>query len=66
MPKGHRPKTSQDPQEHRMITWRMKGALHARLVKAANSIGLSLNSFITRAVRDSIDDVEERNERRSK
>ena len=42
----------------------MKGALHARLIKAANSIGLSLNSFITKAVRDSIDDIEERNERR--
>ena len=60
MPKGHKPKTSEDPQEDRMITWRMKGSLHKRLVIAASSIGLSLNSFITRAVRERIDDIEER------
>lgn len=66
MPKGHKPKTSEDPQEARMITWRMKGSLHKRLVNAANSIGLSLNSFITKAVRERIDEVEERQAARKK
>jgi predicted HicB family RNase H-like nuclease len=60
MPKGHKPKTSEDPSEERMITWRMKGGLHKRLVAIAQSQGLSLNAFITRAVRQSLDEIEER------
>jgi predicted HicB family RNase H-like nuclease len=60
MPKGHKPKTSEDPSEERMVTWRMKGALHKRLVAIAASQGLSLNAFITRAVRQSLDEIEER------
>lgn len=64
MPKGHKPKTSEDLSEERMITWRMKGILHKRLVVAAAAIGLSLNSFITKAVRASLDDIEERQAKR--
>lgn len=42
----------------------MKGILHKRLVVAAAAIGLSLNSFITKAVRASLDDIEERQAKR--
>lgn len=62
MVKGHKPKTSVDPQEERMITWRMKGSLHKRLVAVAASLGQSLNEFITKTMRDRISEIEERRE----
>ena len=66
MPKGHKPKTSEDPTEERMVTWRMKGSLHKRVVQASSKLGLSLNAFITRAVRESLDEIEEREAKRNK
>lgn len=42
----------------------MKGSLHKRVVVASSSIGLSLNAFITKAVRASLDELEERQAKR--
>ena len=64
MVKGHKPKTSVDPQEERVITWRMRCSLHKRLVAAAASLGQSLNEFITKTMRERIDEIEERQAKR--
>ncbi len=47
MPRGNKPRISQDTSEERMVTWRISGNLHKLLTKVTNYLDMSHNRFLT-------------------
>jgi predicted HicB family RNase H-like nuclease len=62
MPRGNKPKQSKTDNERRIFTWRYEGRLHNRLLEVVSKTNLSINYYITKAMRKQIEEDEAKSE----
>ena len=58
MPRGNKPRVSQNLSEERMVTVRMSGSLHRLLTKVTNYLNMSHNRFIIELLTVKLHEVE--------
>lgn len=66
MPKGNKPRISQEPSEERMVTWRISGDLHRLLTKVTRYLNMSHNRFVTEVMTVKLHEVNARIEAQKK